>query len=165
MARRVTKCLVGLQNHSPNPDWRNTFQAHLWYWKSNTYWSINHQHKKRILSRRQQWRSAEGQPGLLGWDKRGSLQKNDKVLVKDDWVLQQKSKAQKTKHRRSCFTQNHTSNKGLSTRKVRTNLGRTLIVHYSRQGSSWNWWTGRDCYDHGTSSIWRGIIIRDKPLL
>ena len=52
--------------------------------------------------------------------------KDDQVPTKDDRILQQKSKAQKTKHRRSHLTQNHTSNKGLNTGKAWTNLGRTL---------------------------------------
>ena len=84
---------------------------------------------KRILSKRQQEQPIEGQLGLPKRDKRGSIQKNDQVPAKDDQILQQKSKAQKTEHKRFCLTQNHTSNKGPNIGKARTNLGRTLQDH------------------------------------
>ena len=40
-----------------------------------------------------------------------------------------RGKAQKTQHRRSRSMQNHTSNKGLSTREARTNMERALQGH------------------------------------
>ena len=84
---------------------------------------------KRILSKRQQERPIEGQLGLPRRDKRGSIQKNDQVPAKDDQILQQKSKAQKTEHKRFRLMQNHTSNKGPNIGKAQTNLGRTLQDH------------------------------------
>ena len=88
MARGISKCPIGIQDHCEDFDRRDVVQTHLRHKSSNTNRGRSHQHKKRGFLGRWQRRSTESQPGLLGQNKRRIISKDGKVSTKNDRVLQ-----------------------------------------------------------------------------
>ena len=126
MARRVTKRPMGLQDNNTDPNKRNTFQPNLWHISSHSSRSRCNQPQEGVLRRTKQRRAAKTKSRLFIRSQRTSLPKNDQVPAEDSRILQSEGKAEKVQHWRSRPSKSGSCNKGPSTGKVRTNLGRTI---------------------------------------